>query len=184
MKAQGMTLIEVLVCIVIIGLLTSLALYSFSNILKRSQANNTMSTLVHLCRDARAAAITQRQRVIICGSSNLTSCDNNWSSSVLVFIDNNNNNTFDSTDKILRVATLKLNNATLTWSSFSGNLLAFETIGLSYASNGTFTYCPSSKEAIFARQVIINRGGRVRQSYDANNDGIHEDSSGQPLNCT
>jgi len=73
---------------------------------------------------------------------------------------------------------------TLQWRAFQSRpYLQIEPSGFMRHQSGNFTWCPASRNARFARQLVVNATGRVRLSQDTDGDGIHEDSAGNPLHC-
>ena len=56
-------------------------------------------------------------------------------------------------------------------------------MGITSASNGTFTYCELDKNPLYSRQVIVSRGGHARLSQDKNGDGFHDNSQGNTIVC-
>jgi len=70
------------------------------------------------------------------------------------------------------------------WRSFRNrSYLQINATGLTNWQNGHLLYCPANGDVHFARAVIINAQGRVRNAADSNGDGIVEDANGDPLVC-
>jgi len=182
-QLRGFTLIELLVAITIFCIVTLVANHNFSHWRKTQQAYRTSIEVQHVIHFARAYAISNRRPLTFCGTLDQQTCVNNWSKGALLFEDGNRNGVIDNADRIIKYVPLDLNNAKLTWHGFSGQRLIFESMGITYASNGTFTYCELDKNPLYSRQVIVSRGGRARLSKDNNGDGFHEDSNGGMINC-
>lgn len=180
---HGYTLVESLTIICILCIILLLANTQLNSLFKKQQANLAYTELQSIVHSARNIAINNRRSLTLCGSSNGVICDNNWSIGAFLFEDANQNGIIDNNDKAIRYVSFNLKNATIHWKGFSGSKLIFESLGITYASNGTFTYCDISKDLTLNRQVIVNRGGRAKKSYDANGDGIHEDSQGNNIFC-
>lgn len=182
--SQGFTLIEALVVLVISSIIGAMATSSWATLKLRMEARSTITLLASSLSSARNTAISRQTPVTLCGSSNASTCDNLWQEGVLVFIDIKRIGKPSAESDILGSYRMDRRDAHITWKGFgSGSILRFDPSGRTSASNGSFTYCPANKESRYARQVVINRGGRVRFSLDRNGDGIHEDSSGNPLSC-
>jgi len=156
---------------------------SFSDLFKRYQAYTLSNELYLLIAHARSYALTNHRSLTLCGSSNGEFCNNDWTSGALLFEDPDRDGVLDNYDAVIQFHQFNLKKANLTWKGFNDSKIIFESMGITYASNGTFTYCQLDKNPQYSRQVIINRGARARKSFDANGDGIHENSSGQPINC-
>ena len=181
--SRGFTLVEMLVAVCILSILIITANYNFQKILKTQEANRISIELRNIVSFGRSYALNNRRSLTLCGSSNGLLCDKNWSVGALIIEDANRNAIVDGADRVLRYLPLNLAASTIKWKGFSGNQLIFESQGITYASNGTFTYCRNDQESLYSRQVIVSRGARSRPSQDTNNDGVHEDSNGDPINC-
>lgn len=181
--SRGFTLTEVLVTAVISAVTISVAIPSYSALIKTLEARNVAYSLQELVHFGRNYALRSHSALTICGSTDTFHCDGNWSRGALVMEDGNRNGVMDGNDRILQFVTFNLKQATLTWNGFSGSRVVIESFGTTFASNGTFTYCRQDSDPLYRRQVVINRGGRARLSRDINGDGIHENSQGVPIVC-
>lgn len=183
-KNLGFTLIELLSVILITCLLSFMAAGMWSSLQLRMEARAAMTMVASSLSNARNTAISRQIPVAVCGSRNASKCDSLWQDGVLVFLDVAGLGKPSSDKDILGFYRIETRNAHIQWKGFgSTSSLRFDRLGRASASNGSFTYCPGSKDNNYARQVVINRGGRVRYSKDRNGDGIHEDASGKPLSC-
>lgn len=182
--SQGFTLIEALVVLVISTVLVFIAEGAWSTLQLRMEGRSTIMLLVSSLSDARNTAISRHTSVSICGSSNASDCNGHWKDGVLVFHDAKKLGKPEFASDILAFYGLKTQNASISWKGFgAGNIMRYDRHGRPSISNGSFTYCPGTKDNHYARQIVINRGGRVRYSLDRNGDGIHEDASGNSLSC-
>lgn len=179
---RGYTLIETLVVITIISIIMLFAHNNVTAWLKAQNAYRITRELVHLVHYSRAYAIHNRRPLTFCGSSDGQSCNNQWTSSALLFEDGNRNGIIDNADRIIKNVPFNIKGH-LIWKGFSGQRMIFENIGITSASNGSFTYCELDKNPLYSRQVIVSRGGRARLSQDKNSDGFHEDVNGSIIKC-
>ena len=179
---RGFSLIETLVVVAILVIILLFAHNNMSHWRKIQNANRVVSEIIHLVHFSRNYALNQRKAVTLCGSSDAKKCDHYWAIGMLLFADANKNSVIDGSESIIKVIPLNINN-TLHWNGFGGKRIIFESTGITYASNGSFTYCEADKNPLYSRQVIISRGGRARLSQDKNKDGIHEDTKGNTINC-
>lgn len=183
-KSNGFTLVESLFVIAVFSILATMATSFLGSLQLKMEGRTAISLLASSLADARNTAISRQVAVATCGSRNASACDNLWQEGVLVFLDPDGNNKPSSASDILGFYRIETNKGNITWKGFgAGSGLRFDRYGRASASNGSFTYCPGNKENQYARQIIINRGGRVRYSRDKNGDGIHEDASGSALRC-
>jgi len=181
-KDHGFTFIEQLITTLIIGIVVAIAHVVGLETLKKIEAHVTTMRLESFLKSARTYALLHHQALTICGSQGVN-CDNQWSTGILLLTDSNRNGVVDGSDRILEYIPLNLKAATLSWRGFGGSRLVIESFGTTFAGNGTFTYCPISHNPRYIRQIVINRGGRVRLSQDRDHDGIHENANGSPLTC-
>ena len=183
-SAAGFTLVETLFVLLIMSIITLMAGTAWQSLQQRMEARATVTLIANSLSAARNAAIMRQSPVSLCGSRNGQSCDGNWHNGILAFVDLAASGTPSDPQRILGFYRVPSQGAKITWRTFGmKDLLRYDTMGRTSASNGSFTYCPGNRDVRLARQIVLNRGGRVRYSLDRNGDGIHEDSSGKALTC-
>lgn len=181
---SGFTLFELMITIALGCVVLVLAAPSFNHLLHVYEIRRFEHLTMPLLSDARMSTLLYRQRVLVCGSTTGTVCNQDWASGLMVFIDLNLNGTFEkSADALLRFEPLALRYGQVSWRGFGNrDAIRYEsTTGTPNASNGTLSYCTTTPTD--NRQIIISRMGRVRPSVDQNKDGIYEDANGQPIQC-
>lgn len=153
-RQRGFTLVELVVTIALVAILTTLAIPSFSEVLRqwrRDSATRELSTSLQL---ARSEAIKTSRQMIVCPSTDGTACEagSEWSTGWMVFVDdgagtqaNANNQTYDTDERMLKIVSAQAGVATLT---SSGNVqwLQFLPNGLMRTGANaavTFTVTPS-----------------------------------------
>jgi type IV fimbrial biogenesis protein FimT len=159
-KQNGFTLLELMVTVAIVGIIASIAIWNSSDMLEENRAENFLLELKRNIAYARAQAAITDEIVIVCpvlrakefGSSNLT-CKSEWgsTSTVILFIDSDNNGGYDSAnDSLLRVMSDISSNDKIKFTGDSS--LRFNTSGRITANlvNSKikeftgFIYCPNS----------------------------------------
>lgn len=181
--SRGFTVVEALFALVIFSMIATMASSAWQNIRERSAARTTILMLANTLAIARHEALTRHIPVSLCGSGDGIQCNQQWQDGVLVFLDSMSAGAPASPQDILSFVPPANRHSRITWRGFGSGRMGFDARGLTSASNGTFTYCPSGNDPAYARQIILNRGGRARFSKDRDGDGIHEDSSGNALSC-
>lgn len=174
---RGFTLIELVMSIAIVGILLTVGIPSFRELITNNrivtQTNDFVSDLAH----ARAEAVRRNTRVTICRSNTGTSCvpSSSWADGWIVFTDPSGFGTLASGETILRVHSAMPAGMTLAVAGFenSGDYLQFLPSGLvsgvtggSPATAGTFTLCVSGFKG---RTINFNVIGRVNITAMATN---------------
>lgn len=163
---KGFTLIELLIVVSILGILTALALPSFSDTLEASASNGERKRLLTMLNLARSEAIKRGGDVSICASDDGLDCEANaWSQGYIIFVDNNGDangaaGTIDNGDEVIRAynAAASASTITMTVPMFTYNSLGFSGTG----GTQTFKVCPTSNNANNARSIEIGPSGRGR----------------------
>jgi len=151
--AAGFSLIELLLSLAVLGILASVGVPSFSQILERQHIEALMQRLETDLTTARNTAMTRRIPVVVCPRDAHGECqpDLDWRHGWVLMLDGREPHTLwiqqaDSTGA-LRV-------------SASRPLLRYRADGTSVGSNLTLSLCLRGQ--VVARQVVSN-SGRVRR---------------------
>ncbi|MFW5450460.1 MAG: GspH/FimT family pseudopilin [Methylophagaceae bacterium] len=185
MNNKGLTLIELMVVIAIIGILASLAAPSFNTILRQQKVIGEAKVLFSLVYLARSEAIKRNGIVAICKSNDADQCGGSWSDGWIIFSDSvgNSNGSRDVGETLISSGSIR-DDYQLSWGAFgSNNYIRFTSQGLTKSQNGTFKLCPDDGDIRFARAVVISKTARVRLTKDSDGDGIYEDDTGNNLTC-
>lgn len=185
----GFTLIELLIAVVVLGILTAIAVPSFSNFVRDSRRAATLNEFVAALSLARSEAVKRGVQVSVCRAVTDTACAtgaSGWRDGWLVFVNMENAEspavveTADG-DVVLRVHRVSDPVYTLQPSDLFANFITYRADGTSQ-SGGSFTYC-DQRGARKARAVLISTVGRVRLSRDVDGDGVEEDAGNADLAC-
>jgi type IV fimbrial biogenesis protein FimT len=159
-KNSGVTLLELMITVGIIGLVTAIAVPSMGAYIKSERLTSQINTLVSHLVYARSEAITKSQQTVVCISSNGTSCTGtDWASGWIVFGDTDSNGTVNNLETVLRVQqALSVNTLT----SNIGTSIVYDNRGFATSQTGTFSLCDDSEPANL-KSIQISITGRVRQ---------------------
>lgn len=109
--AAGLTLIELIVTLVVLGILLTIAIPLMRPLIRSTSLTSSANSFVTALNYARSEAVTRGTRVVACASANPMAnppaCSNNanWQTGWLVFVDGNDNNTYQAAnDTLLRVS--------------------------------------------------------------------------------
>ena len=161
-KQVGLTMIELVMTLLIAAVLVGLAAPSFINTIEENNLTAAANDMLAALNLARSTAITQREDVRICKSTNGTSCDNtlNWEQGWLVFIDKDP----PGADEVIRVFSALPEGYTLRQGGNFNDWVEFKPSGAARGSSGnseTFRLCRGTGTAN-SRSVVVTASGSAR----------------------
>ena len=174
--ANGFTLIEMLVAVLIVGVLLLVAAPGFSDLI----SNNRMVSEVYVMRatlsHARSEALARRAPVVVCPTTDGLACadSNDWSSGYMTFVDTDDNNVANPTDPDEDIIQWEPRQSPVDiLFDNASKRVRFGGQGVALGFEGTFTFC-DSRGAGDARALILNPVGSLRAALDidATPDGI------------
>ena len=141
-------------------IVVSIGIPSYQTSIKNNRKTTAINDLRTALALARSSAITRRERVTVCTSSDNATCTTigDWTQGWIVFTDPNNRDTVDPGEEILRV-----HNAISGTGTFSGNRLitnrvSFTPQGMADASLGTLSYADGTD---FNGSLVISFAGQI-----------------------
>ncbi len=161
---RGLTLVELLLGITILGILAALGPPSFTQLMAGSRLRAVESDLISLLASTRSAALMGNRRVTLCRSEDGRQCagtarqgTHRWGGG-LVFVDLDQNGVVGNDETVFYVANFHPA-ATILWNR--GDSLVYQPDGTALGgSNGTFRIrVPNSAQE---HQVVLSLIGRVR----------------------
>jgi type IV fimbrial biogenesis protein FimT len=181
---RGHSLLEIFIVLGIIGILLSLSLPGYQELVQKTAGNSSLRLLAKHIAIARSNAIATNLTVTLCPSDDGQTCSRTWSNGYIVFTDRNEDRIINQDDKLIRHQQARSRSGAITWRAFQNRqYLQIDAMGFMRHQSGNFTYCPHSNVPAHAHQIIVNATGRTRFAIDSDGDGIREGSNGTPLNC-
>jgi len=156
---------------------------SFDDFLDRRKVSVNVQRLTQTLQLSRTTAVTENVKVTICPVNRSLLCSSDWSTGYISFVDKNGDRQYDAGDTLLYQFYSEDERSRLSWRAFGArkSLQWLET-GITNHQNGSFELCYDNK-ADNARGLFLTKAGRIRFSKDTNGDGLHENSTGKPINC-
>ena len=163
----GVTMIEAICVVALIGILTAIALPSFQSVLASTHSTVVGNRVLADFARARSEAIMSGLPSVICPSSDGSTCSGtaNWSNGWIVFVDRDGSDQRLADEPILSVVGSSDLGGLLVVTSVDRTKMRFLPDGKSGGTNLTMRVCDGAK---LTRSVVINISGRSRLEIPAN----------------
>lgn len=158
-NTHGLTLVELLVCMVVFICLTSIGIPNLLQAHQQMTLRTTTNSMLGALHYARSQAVSSRINTSLCNGELTCSDSAIWQNGLLVFSDPNGNGQLDNGETLLQTLAIP-EGYSWRWSSFrSRTRISFANDGTTLALNGTFTLCHKTTPA---RQIVVSATGRPR----------------------
>lgn len=164
---SGFTLIELIITLTIAGILAVIAVPNLQTFVLNNRLTAQTNDFIADLNFARSEAIKRAANIGVCaGTTTGCSGGTTWSGGRIVFVDLNNNSSWDATDQILRVRETLTGNNTLRDTSGGTNKIIF--IGTGFATSGAATYslC-DSRGASSGKAISVTSTGQIKSASPA-----------------
>jgi type IV fimbrial biogenesis protein FimT len=157
--AQGFSLIEQIVVMIVLAVVAAFAIPAFSHMLDAHELRTAQTDFMAALQHARSLAVNRQARVVICPSRDTLACnsDSDWSEGWLIGLDKGNG---ELDGDPLYVAGTGFKRLRIVGSD-SKKTVRFSPDGTAANANQTVTFCLRGRSDR-ALSVIIARIGRVR----------------------
>lgn len=153
----GFTLLELMVTVAIVSILVSVAVPSFDSFIKNERLTSNTNLIISNLKLARSEAIKRNTQVIVCTSTNGTSCTGgSGESGWIVYADIDDSDSLTVGDDIIRVQGAIGNLSITTF----GNI-AFNNRGFSPDSNVVLSLC-DDRGVNDAKAVTLSKTGQSK----------------------
>ena len=165
-RQRGFTLIELMMTLSVAAILTSVAVPSFSDMIKRNRVTTQQNDLLGDIMLARMEAIKRGRSVSICSANTTaTACSGNnddWHQGWLIYVSSDHDGVYDSGDgdELLRVHAPLVSGTSL---DYTYTILTFSSRGFMRGSDvdARFAFCNSVDDMDYEREIKMLGTGRA-----------------------
>lgn len=161
-RQSGITVIELLVSMAILGIIFAIAIPSYGSAMARANMGEAESAIFTSINNAVTFSFVGGSRAVLCPSANGESCDKSfdWSRGWLVFEDKNANRERDADDR--KLGYMDQISPELTILTSEGRTrIAFQSGGGNFGSNAHFKLCDKRRPQR-SRSLFLSNTGRIR----------------------
>ncbi|MGD2172064.1 MAG: GspH/FimT family pseudopilin [Gammaproteobacteria bacterium] len=164
-KNSGFTLLEAVVTVGMVSILVAIAIPSMTTFTQNDRLTTNINTLIGHLAYARSEAVKRSQQVSVCASDDAATCSGTWNDGWIVYIDADNNNSFDAGEEVIRAQQALGGTNTLTATGI-GTQITYDNRGFVDAGSvGSLQLC-DDRSGNFGKTVRITTTGRVRLETD------------------
>jgi type IV fimbrial biogenesis protein FimT len=164
-SGAGFTLLELMVAIGITAILATVAVPSFTSMMRNNRSASEANAALSVFTLARSEAIKRNRPVIVCKSSDGSGCvtSGGWQQGAMVFEDTDGNGAFDAGEPVIQAVVPLSSASTITGDSNLANTVTFTSLGRAKAY-GRITIKPSGSD-LNTRAVILSATRNPRICY-------------------
>lgn len=169
--AKGVSMIEVLLVVAVMGILAAVALPSFKSTIDSNRRAAYATQLLEDLALARSEAIKRGVRVTVCPSADASSCADSlsWASGWIIFTDGSGPGTRDSaTETLIRVhealpsGWIAVKNGALKYVGFSASGYNADAVGFTLAICPASSACDTMTTTTPQTNLVMSAIGRAR----------------------
>ena len=180
-KQIGMSVLDVIITLALIGILTSLATPALTAALAKSESLSVQFTIRRALAAAREFAINSESPVRICGINEEYECVKENFKTLAIFHDPNNDKVVDITEELIVVRDLNYDAFLKLGASLGRKYIQFNQDGSS-SQAGSFIYC-NKNFLNYSARVTVSMPGRAYIATDKDGDGYVELTNGDRISC-
>ncbi|MFT7492031.1 MAG: type IV fimbrial biogenesis protein FimT [Pseudohongiellaceae bacterium] len=165
----GFTLINLLIALSISAILATNGIPAIFQSIYYIRASTSYDDLFTLIQFSRQQAVNYHSQVLLCPTIDRVNCIDDWSQTLMVFVDVNNDEIRDELEAIVRARISLQHDEVIKWNaSGSRRYLRFKADGSTGNQNGRFSYCLFTHDKLYAKQIIMTMAGRARRGSESN----------------
>jgi type IV fimbrial biogenesis protein FimT len=168
LRPHGFTLLELMVTLAISGIVIGFAIPGMNQFIKNDRLTSFRNELFTALQYARSTSVQRNQPVIVCVSSNQTSCTaGTFQDGWIVGIDLDDSGTIDNANELLKVQqSIKAKTAEIQFFSDFGTSINFDNRGFSPDTHGRISVCDARGDD-FGQVITVSVTGRVGRGDNA-----------------
>jgi type IV fimbrial biogenesis protein FimT len=141
--AHGMTLIELMVTLTVLGILAAAAIPNFKSFLHNTRLSSEATKLYMDMETARSEAARRNTTVTICPMPSGNACSNDWSKPRVMFVDADNDGTRGASEELIRNSDALSPTVTVTTANLSAtpNAVRIRPVGVSSTPTASWKFC-------------------------------------------
>ena len=178
----GITLVELLITLVIISLLLTLSVPSYTSLVNASKRDAEVNDLLSFMVMARHESIMSGEIVTLCPLNSKSECGRDWNQELHLFKDPGNNRALNNGQQVIRTLPATSSGKRIV-RSLSRSYFQYRPNGMILSDLGNITWCPENKDPKTAGHIIVSKGGRVRLATDLDGDQIPNRANGKNIDC-